>query len=381
MDQSLYVAGLAQSCLGWSSPRERLEESIFRVASDALQDAGITRDAIDNVVIAASDALDGRAISSMLTACPAGAYLKDEIKVADEGAFAVIAAALRLLTGEFETSLVVSWSRPSECSLSAAQGVMADPFFTRPFGLNHVTATALLAGCYRDRYSVPVEVPAEVVAKNRAHGCKNPLLPDTVAITADDVLASRYVAFPVRELEMSPAADGLTALVLTTDERLGGRARQAPRLIGMGWATDIYDPGERDLTRFAALEIAARQAYQMAGFGDPRDELDVAEICDVSAWHELMSYEALQFCRPGEASNFFRSGCTSVSGDLPVNPSGGCLSAYPVFSAGMTRFVECCLQLSGRAGPRQIPGATMGLAHGCTGYAGQSHCVLICQAA
>ncbi|MEO1994810.1 MAG: thiolase family protein [Planctomycetaceae bacterium] len=381
MDQPLYVAGVAQSLQTRSSPTERLEESIFRVASAALQDAGITRDAVDNVVIAASDALDGRAISSMLTACPAGAYFKDEIKVADEGAFAVIAAALRLLTGEFKTSLIVSWSRPSECSLSAAQSVMAEPFFTRPFGLSHVTATALLAGCYRNRYSVPLEVPAEVVAKNRAHGCRNPLLSDPVALTAEDVLASRYVAFPVRELEMSPAADGLTALVLTRDQHLGSHNHPTPRLIGMGWATEIYDPGERDLTRFSALETAAKQAYQMAGVGDPRKDLDVAEICDVSAWHELMSYEALQFCRPGEASNFFRSGSTGMSGELPVNPSGGCLSAYPVFSAGMTRFVECCLQLSGRAGPRQIPGATTGLAHGCTGFAGQSHCVLICQAA
>ena len=381
MDQSLYVAGAAQSRCTRSSSHTRLEESIFHVASRALQNAGITRDEVDNVVIAASDAVDGRAISSMLNACPAGAYLKDEIKVADEGIFAVIAGALRLLTGEFETSLIVSWSRPSECSFSATQAVMADPFFTRPFGLNHVTSSALMAGCYRNKYSVPVEVPANVVVKNRANGCRNPLLQNVVPVTAGEVLASRYLAYPVRELEIAPEADGTAALVLTTNKRLGKSERPGPRLTGMGWATDTYDPGERDLTRFAALEWAAKQAYQMSGISNPLNDLDVAEICDVSAWHELMAYEALQFCGPGEASGFLSSGATAAGGDLPVNRSGGCLSAWPVFSAGLTRFVECCLQLSGTAEQRQVPGAKIGLAHGCAGYAGQSHCVMILQAA
>jgi len=350
---------------------------VFRVASGALEDAGISRDQVDNVVIAASDAVDGRAISSMLTACAAGAYLKHETKVSDEGAFAVIAAALRLLTGAFETSLIVSWSKPSECSFAATQNVMADPFFTRPFGLNHVTSSALMAGSYRQRYSVASDVPAQVVVKNRLGGVRNPSLDDAVSVTVDEVAASPYVSYPLRELEMPRQADGAAALVLTTNEQLG---HSRPRLSGIGWATDGYELGERDLTRFAALENAAQRAYRMAGISNPLRDLDVAEICDLTPDHELMAYEALGLCGPGEGSAFFRSGAPAVDGALPVNPSGGCLSAFPVFSAGLTRCVECCLQLSGRAEQRQAPGARTALAHGCTGYAGQSHCVMILQA-
>jgi acetyl-CoA C-acetyltransferase len=371
---------VAQTRYSRATPGERLEEMVYHAASAALADARITRDEVDNIVIAASDAVDGRAISSMLTACPAGAYLKDEIKASDEGGFAVILAALRLLTGEFETSLVVSWSKPSECTYSAAQSLVSDPFFTRPFGLNHVTSTALLAARYRSRYGISDDAPARVVAKNRENGRRNPLLEAPAAVTVDQVRASRYVAYPIRELEIAPEADGAAAVVLTARENLGSRKHPRPRLAGMGWATDQFELGERDLTRFSALEIATKQAYQTAGITDPLKQLDVAELCDASAYHELLACEALGFCGAGEASKLLKSGATATGGDLPVNPSGGCLSAYPVFSAGLTRFVECCLQVSGRAEQRQVAGAQTALAHGCTGYAGQSHCVMIVQA-
>src|SRR6266545_4906793 len=113
-DSQWVIAGAAQSRYTLTANPARLEELIFETTAAALADASVIREQIDGVVIAASDALDGRCISSMLTAHAAGAYLKDDIKVADEGSFALILAALRLLSGEFHTSLVVSWSKPSE---------------------------------------------------------------------------------------------------------------------------------------------------------------------------------------------------------------------------------------------------------------------------
>ncbi|MGE4002123.1 MAG: thiolase family protein, partial [Planctomycetaceae bacterium] len=218
-----------------------------------------------------------------------------------------------------------------------------------------------------------------VVAKNRANGSRNPSLASPDAVTAADVLASRYVAYPVRDLVLATAADGVAAVVLTRNKQLC-RKQPLAKLTGMGWATEGYELGERDLTRFAALEIAAKRAYEMVGITDPLNELDVAEIADLSAYHELMAYEAFQFCGTGEAGRLLTSGATAMGGTLPVNPSGGCLSAWPVFSAGLTRFVECCLQVSGRAEGRQVSGAKTALAHACAGYAGQNHAVMILQA-
>ena len=130
MEPNLVIAGAAQSRYSLRGSSARLEELIFHTAAAALDDCGLTRDRVDSVVIAASDAIDGRCISSMLTAHAAGAYLKDEIKVADEGSFGLIAAALRLLTAEFHTSLVVIWSKPSETPYQQVQTLQAEPFTT-----------------------------------------------------------------------------------------------------------------------------------------------------------------------------------------------------------------------------------------------------------
>ena len=374
----LVIAGVAQSSYRTSGHRDiRLEDLIFETCAAALDDAGLARDEVDSVVIAASDHVDGRCISSMLTANAAGAYCNDEIKAADEGAFALVLAALRLLTGHFRTSLVASWSKPSESPYALGQNLAADPFYHRPFGLNHVVGAALMASAYRHRFGAADDAAARVVVKNRAHGRNNPLVEEVRAVELQEVLASPYAAYPLRALEVAPEADGASALVLATEERARDLDARPVYLRGMGWATESYYLGERELWRFAALERAARRAYEAAGIGDPAGAFDLAEVCDATAYHELLACEALGFCQPGAAVDLARSGTTAIGGRLPVNPSGGCLSAYPVFSAGLTRVAEACLQLQGRAGSRQVAGARTALAHGCAGYAGQSHAVFV----
>lgn len=70
-------------------------------------------------------------------------------------------------------------------------------------------------------------------------------------------------------------------------------------------------------------------------------------------------------------------GISVKGGSLPVNPSGGVLSAHPVLTAGLARIIESTLQLRGEAGERQVPDAETALAHGINGPCGQSHCVWI----
>lgn len=371
MEPRLVIAGAAQSRYSLRGSSARLEELIFQTTAAALEDCGLARDDVDSVVIAASDAIDGRCISSMLTAHAAGAYLRDEIKVADEGSFGLIAAALRLLTGEFHTSLVVSWSKPSEIPYGQVQTLQAEPFYHRAFGLTRTTSMALMASAYQRRFGVAESAPASVVVKNRSNGRKNDLLDGSAVATLEQVLSSPYAAYPLRALEIGPPADGACALVLTTQARARDMRQPPVYLRGMGWATDSYYLGDRDLTRFTALEKAAAQAYAAAGITDPLGQIDVAEVYDATAWHELLAYEALGFCGPGEAGAF------ASSSRVATNPSGGCLSAYPVFAAGLTRVIEAYLQVAGRAGDRQLPNARVALAQAAAGQAGQSQAVFL----
>ncbi len=64
--------------------------------------------------------------------------------------------------------------------------------------------------------------------------------------------------------------------------------------------------------------MAADTAYDRAGVGP--DDLDFAEVHDCFAIAELLAYEDLGFCAPGEAATLLREGVTEPDGDLPVNP-------------------------------------------------------------
>jgi len=90
-----------------------------------------------------------------------------------------------------------------------------------------------------------------------------------------------------------------------------------------------------------------------------------------------MWLEGLGFCPEGKAGQMTDEGATAMGGDLPVNPSGGCLSAHAVLVAGLVRLIEAVLQVRGDAGGRQVPGCRRAVAQGTNGPCGQSHCVMV----
>ena len=107
---------------------------------------------------------------------------------------------------------------------------------------------------------------------------------------------------------------------------------------------------------------SAEDAYQAAGAGP--DDLDVVELHDAFTVAELVYYEALQLCEEGESAAMLESGASTYGGRTVVNPSGGLLAkGHPVGASGAAQVVEMFWQLTGRAGPRQVPGAQTGLTH------------------
>jgi acetyl-CoA C-acetyltransferase len=115
----------------------------------------------------------------------------------------------------------------------------------------------------------------------------------------------------------------------------------------------------------------------MAGIKDPLEEIDVAEVLEPFSYMEPLWLEGLGFCEGGTGGRLIDKGVTVMGGKVPVNPSGGALSANPVLVAGLARLIEAALQIRGEAGARQVKGATTALAHGFNGPCGQSHCVWV----
>ena len=114
-----------------------------------------------------------------------------------------------------------------------------------------------------------------------------------------------------------------------------------------------------DSRRLNIVTLAAQFAYEQAGLG-PKD-VDVAEVHDAMAPAELYHYEELGFCGEGEGARMIEDGRTKITGDIPVNPSGGLAGkGHPVGATGLAQVAEIVWQLRGEAGQRQVKAAESG---------------------
>jgi acetyl-CoA C-acetyltransferase len=192
------------------------------------------------------------------------------------------------------------------------------------------------------------------------------------------VMRSPLIASPIKRLDASPVTDGCCAMLLMSEEAVRKYDLKPAWIRGVGFCTDSYYLGHRDLTEIRSAHIAAERAYNMAGITRPGAEIDVAEIHEPFAFQELMIYEALGFCDKGKGRDLLHSGATGVNGTgrLPVNLSGGALSANPIFATGLIRLAEAALQVTGQAAGYQAEARTA-VAHATSGLALQSNIVYV----
>jgi len=371
------IVGVGQTRYERRKKGQSFADLVYEVTVKALEDAGLAIRDIDNVVTVSNDFWDGRTISSMAVQDACGSCHKDISTVEGDGLFGVLYGAMRVLSGSFATTLVVAHMKGSESRMNLITNAMFDPIYGRALGLDAVSSAALQARAYMDTFGITEEQCAKVSVKNHGNGLRNPLAQLGRKITVAEVMGSRVLSDPIKLWDASPITDGAAAVVLA-NEGAAARAKTRPVWIqGVGHCSDAYHLGDRDLARSPALVQAARKAYDMAGVRDPRKEIDAVELYDAFSYQELLWLEGLGFCGEGEAGRLIDEGVTEMGGDLPVNPSGGCLSAHAVLVAGLARLIEAVLQVRGEAGERQVPQCRRALAHGINGPCGQSHCVMV----
>jgi acetyl-CoA acetyltransferase len=211
-----------------------------------------------------------------------------------------------------------------------------------------------------ETYGVGPEQLARVAVKNRDHAARNPLAMFTGPITVEEVLAAPMIADPLTRLQCCPIADGAAALVLGSPDmarRFGPAVGVEAAVLGSGG----YE-SPQDLARWETDFRVCALAYEEAGLGP--EDLDVVECHDAFTISEILHYEALGLCPPGQGGGLIADGQTAIGGRIPVNPSGGLLSrGHPVGATGVAQIIEVALQLRGEAGLRQVEGARVGLAH------------------
>jgi acetyl-CoA C-acetyltransferase len=236
---------------------------------------------------------------------------------------------------------------------------------------------ARIAAVYIDRYGLTEEQLAKVAVKNYAHARLNPLAQmRTSDLTLEQARcesnANPCVAPPLKVSDCSQITDGAAALVLCSDPFWKRLARRGPvRLTGLGHTTDRLALDDKDAPNFSVARKAVEQAFAVAGLGP--HSLDSVEVHDCFSISEIVAYELLGLAKCGQGASLLESGATALpavrealqcrarhsgSRGVPVNPGGGLIGdGHPVGATGVRQVVEAFLQLTGRAGARQIEGA------------------------
>ncbi len=224
---------------------------------------------------------------------------------------------------------------------------------------------AMRARRHMMEYGTTIEQLAKIAVKNHHNSVHNPRAQYQREYTLEEVLNSRMIADPLTILHCCPTGDGAAAVVLAATE-IAPRLRGKPvKVRASVLQSGLFKNDFRDMTKSDLSYRAAAAAYEMAGLGP--EDVNVAEVHDAFTIGELMYYEALGFCAPGDGGRLVDEGATEIGGRIPVNPSGGLLSkGHPVGATGVAQIVEIVNQLRGNCGPRQIAGARIGLTH-CTG--------------
>jgi len=279
---------------------------------------------------------------------------------------------LAIMSDMYDIVMVGGAEKMSHLTTTGVTEILAqasDFPFEQWHGISFPGIFALMANAHMHKYKTTQEQMAMVAVKNHKHGALNPKAHFQKEITIEDVMSSRPVAWPLKLYDCCPRSDGASCLILTKPD-IARKFTDAPIYItGSAQAHDTLGLYERrDFTSMTAVKLAAQQAYKMAGI-KPK-HIDLAEVHDCFTIAELIAYEDLGFCKPGEGGKLVEIGVTTLDGKLPVNTSGGLKAkGHPVGATGTAQAYEIFLQLTGEAGRRQVDGVEIGLAHNVGGSA------------
>ncbi|MEH6823548.1 MAG: lipid-transfer protein [Motiliproteus sp.] len=222
------------------------------------------------------------------------------------------------------------------------------------------------AAAYIEKTGASPTIFAKVAVKSRKHAEHNADALYRKPITVEEVLASSMIFPPyLTRMAACPPSCGAAAVIVCSERFARQRGlRRGVNILAQAMATDRnarkknpIDLAGADMTRNAAAQV-----YQKAGIGP--EDVDVIELHDCFTSNEVISYEALGLCGPGQAEKLIADGDNTYGGQFVVNPSGGLMSkGHPLGATGLAQCVELVTQLRGEADKRQVEGARIALQH------------------
>jgi acetyl-CoA acetyltransferase len=236
--------------------------------------------------------------------------------------------------------------------------------FVAPYGVFPPGIFAQVWNRYMWKYGTTREQMAPFIVNNRnngllwEHGYWSQHRP--VGLTIDDYLDAPMISAPIGLYDCDIPVQAVGAFVLTSADR--ARHLPHPPAYVRGWALpDIL----RGWGYYSTLEVMQERATRfarrlLASAEIEAHEVDVVNVYDGFSVLVPLWLEAFGFCGEGEGLDFMVPENIAIdSGNLPLNTSGGNLGAGRMH--GVPQVMDSVLQIMGRSGKRQVPGADIAL--------------------
>jgi acetyl-CoA acetyltransferase len=306
-----------------------------------------------------------------------GARVNTSYAACASGAAALETARTRILAGMCDVALVIGADTTPKGFLAPNDGERwDDPDWLRfrLIGATNPAYFALSARRRMDLYGATSSDFAKVKVKNAKHGFENPNARYRKLVTEEEILASPMVADPLHLLDICATSDGAACVVLTSLDYAKKKGVSNPvRVRAISTVTPQFPNTVVEMPNFATdsaiampapeltfMDSIAHAAYEEAGVAP--EDVNVAEVYDLSTALELDWYEHIGLCKEGEAEKLLNDGDTTLGGRVPVNTSGG-LACFgeAVPAQALAQVCEITWQLRGQAGARQSEGASVGI--------------------
>ena len=258
------------------------------------------------------------------------------------GAYTMSAAHAYLAAGRFKTALVLGVEKATDCfdfsSMSATPEVIksigwsGDSFFEQPIGWSASDSYAEVVLAYMDEH--PNDLKPHITAKISAQLSEQVRINQYAQrqfdqVTPEEVLNSRLVVYPFRELEICVYSEGAAALIMAEEETALAISKNTGKPVvwvtGLGEANEHSFAGKNQkiMSRIMSDYYAARRAYEMAGITDPEQSVQIVELHDAFVHQLEITMAEFGLVPLGQADSLIEDGLMTPGGKYLVNPCGG----------------------------------------------------------